>query len=107
MTKEITAITALEGRISTEHMGALNDAKSSLTHAIKAGEYLNDAKKLLPHGKFQPWIEADLPFSIRTAQNYMRAFTKKKQLLAADVADLSAAYELLTEHQPPRDVDPQ
>lgn len=102
--KEITAITALEGRISTEHFGVIEGAKASMTHAIKAGEYLEDAKKILPHGKFIEWITGNLPITERTAQNYMRVYAKKAQLLAADVPDLSSAYELLTERQPPRDV---
>ena len=40
--------------------------------AIELGGLLAEQKETLSHGEFTPWIEANLPFTDRTARNYMR-----------------------------------
>jgi hypothetical protein len=40
---------------------------------IEIGNELLAAKRHLPHGQFEDWIEAECGFTVRTAQNYMRA----------------------------------
>jgi len=40
----------------------------------KIGSLLTDAKKLLDHGEFQPWIEANFDFSYQTANNFRHVF---------------------------------
>jgi Protein of unknown function (DUF3102) len=63
---------------------------------IAIGGLLLEAKLQFRHGGFLPWVESEFDFSIRTAQNYMRAhkFATKN----ATVADLqltpSALYAL-------------
>jgi Protein of unknown function (DUF3102) len=41
--------------------------------AIAIGGLLREAKLQLRRGKFLPWVESEFEFSIRTAQNYMKA----------------------------------
>ncbi|MEI8062947.1 MAG: DUF3102 domain-containing protein [Verrucomicrobiota bacterium] len=69
--------------------------RTSLEKAITIGELLHHAKAKLPHGAWLPWIEANLPFSARTATNYMRVFDERKLINQQSAADLSSALQLL------------
>jgi hypothetical protein len=55
--------------------GWKSETRSSLRLQTKssylAGVYLNEAKKLVPHGKWEKWVEGNSPFKMRVAQNYM------------------------------------
>ncbi len=70
-------------------------ARRSLQNAIRIGELLVQQKKLLPHGEFGPWVEANLPFTQRTATNYMNAYRKRDRLKSESVSDLTSAYRVL------------
>ena len=48
--------------------------------AVRIGELLIAQKKECGHGNWLPWIEANLEFSIATAQEYMRCFDNKSLL---------------------------
>jgi hypothetical protein len=50
------------------------EIKNTAESALAIGRELNVVKKkTLPHGAFQAWVESECGFSLRTAQNYMRA----------------------------------
>jgi len=70
--------------------------KMSLDKAIRIGELLTEQKASLKHGDFTPWIESNLPFTDRTARNYMRIYQEKDQLKSETVSDLKSAYKLLS-----------
>lgn len=70
-------------------------ARQALPMAIRIGELLHEQKEALPHGQFTPWIEAHLPFSPRTARNYMRVFEHRERLKTESVSVLTDAYHLL------------
>ena len=44
----------------------------AIEHAIRAGEALIQAKQLVEHGQWLPWLRDNCKMSERTAQNYMR-----------------------------------
>ncbi len=75
--------------------------RTSLPKAIKIGELLAGIKDKLEHGQWLPWIQKNLSFSERTAQNYLRFFEEKDRLKNAAIADLplsvSGALALLSE----------
>jgi len=48
--------------------------------AIRIGEVLTDVKKSLGHGSWLPWLETNVPFSKRTANQYMRAYQNRDKL---------------------------
>lgn len=48
------------------------DFRSALEHAVRAGELLLEAKAQVGHGEWLPWLEANFPGSVRSAQGYMR-----------------------------------
>lgn len=83
-------IIALHGEI-------LQAARTSLGKALRVGELLEDVKGGLEHGEWLPWVKSNLPFSERTARNYIRVYQERDRLKSATVADLTQAYRLLEE----------
>jgi len=77
------------------HLKCMLSVKSSLEMGIDIGKKLSEQKKAMDHGTFTPWIEETLPFSVRTAQNYIKLYLKKDILLAMNIEKISEAYLLL------------
>jgi hypothetical protein len=82
-------LAALATAINAEHGAALAAARSSLEHAKAAGEMLIRAKKQCCHGKWLPWLKANVKFSERTARGYMSVARRWDEVKSATVADLS------------------
>ena len=48
------------------------EAKAQITTGfLDLGARLNEAKEMLPHGEWLPWLEREMQFSERTAQKFM------------------------------------
>ena len=62
----------LAQRINQEHQSCEESLKQGLKHALDCGKLLLEAKKLVQHGEWLPWIRENCHFSERTAQVYMR-----------------------------------
>lgn len=90
------------GKLHSEIIGHL---KTSLEKAIRIGELLSEQKAILKHGEFAHWIDANLPFTDRTARNYMRVFREKDRLKTESVSDLRSAYRVLTAPKENDDLD--
>ncbi len=75
-------LTQLAEWINTEHVSALTDARAALEHAGRAGELLAGAKAQCQHGQWLPWLKANVSFSERTAQAYMRVAKRWPELEA-------------------------
>jgi hypothetical protein len=93
-------LTALAQAANAEHAACAAALRTTLNHAIRAGELLREARALVPHGGWLPWLEANFAGSERTAQNYMRLAARQAELPDAQIrsaADLSlnAALETL------------
>ena len=72
-------------------------ARATLETAIRIGELLTEQKSSMPHGDFTAWIADRLPFTDRTARNYIRLHHERDRLKAESVSGLSDAYALLAE----------
>jgi hypothetical protein len=66
------ALTTTASTINAAHEAAQAAAHNAVAHAIKCGEHLLAVKRELGHGEFMPWLAANVTFSERTAQGYMR-----------------------------------
>jgi hypothetical protein len=59
----------LAQKINVEH----SSAQTAMQSALRAGQYLLQAKEQVPRGKWSQWLAAHCPdVSVRTAQYYMR-----------------------------------
>ena len=74
--------------------------KQTLPDIIRSGELLTQQKEKIGHGKFTQWINDNLPYSDRTARNWMRVYRKRDIFKTETVSDLTSAYQLLIEHKP-------
>lgn len=86
----LPAVADLAVQINTEHERAFGKAREALEHARRAGELLLQAKAAVDHGQWLPWLAANVAFSERTAQGYMRLAARwdTLQTKSATVADL-------------------
>ncbi len=82
--------------ICTLHNEIISIFRTSLEKAIRVGELLDLQKEQLTHGDYTPWIENNLPFTVRTAQNYVNLYKNKEILKNENVSCLSSAYKLLS-----------
>ncbi len=81
--------------------------RTSLVKAIEIGRLLTEQKEALPHGEFGRWVERNLPFTDRTARNYMRLHEERDRLKTETVSDLEEAYRLLRQPKlPPAPLSP-
>ena len=75
--------------INEAHQLALQHAASAVNYGVKVGTLLLEAKAVLPHGQWLPWLRANVVFSERTAQSYMRIAHKSPPEIRNGAADLS------------------
>ncbi len=85
-----------QDEIVSLHNQIENAMARSLQNGLRIGEILTQQKAELEHGRFVPWIAENLPFSERTARNYMMLHTRRDEIKTASVAGLNAAYRLLS-----------
>ena len=93
--------TTVELEITELHNDIAGHLQQSLDKAIRIGELLAEQKQSLKHGEFTSWIAAHLPFTDRTARNYMRLHENREKLKTETVSDLTSAYKLLTAPKEP------
>ena len=67
-----TRLDELRAGIEREHAAAAAAFRTSVDHAIRAGELLAEAKALVGHGHWLDRVDANFPASLRTAQDYMK-----------------------------------
>ena len=74
---------------------------------IELGRELIDVKARLPHGQFGPWVEAECGFTIRTAENYIKAakFVVGKNETAVSHLAPAVVYQLAAKSAPAALVD--
>ena len=88
-------------QITTLHTEVLEAVRHSLIKAIQIGDLLTQQKNELRHGEWTQWA-TDLPFDLRTAQRYMKAYANRDRIKNDNVSCLSAAYRLLEQsHEKP------
>jgi hypothetical protein len=82
------------------HHDFLENARNHLLLAKKIGEILERKKSEVKHGEWEIWVEANLSFSIRTVQYYMKINKYWDTLIntpTKSVGMLTEAIELITE----------
>ncbi len=78
----------LASRINDEH-GKVGEAfRQGYLHAAKAGDLLVEAKALLDHGEWLPWLAEHCRISRRTAQLYTR-IARNREAIEANAQDIA------------------
>ena len=91
-------LAVLADEIGQEVRQAESAWQDAVTHAINAGEKLIEAKGLVGHGEWLPWLKTSFTGSERTARNYMRLASNRQR-----VADLPTVREALSLLAPEKD----
>src|SRR4051794_24498843 len=95
----------LAAEIKIAHAGVKDAATLAAEHAINAGRALIEAKALLRHGEWLPWLKEHVGFSERTAQLYMKIVQLGfKSEMVADLGLKAAASAIAVFKDP--DYDP-
>jgi hypothetical protein len=86
-------LAALAEQIDTLHSASLSSHRKSIEQAIECGRVLTEAKALVDHGQWLPWLKANTKVDPRTAQRWMRFAKNADAVLAkcATSADLTFA----------------
>jgi DUF3102 family protein len=79
-------IASLAADIRALHTGIRRNAEQIARDAIEAGKLLIEAKSLLQHGEWEPWLREHVAIAPRTARLYMRL--ARSGLEIGNVADL-------------------
>jgi hypothetical protein len=79
----------LAEQIRAEHEATAIAMRRGIEHAIRAGDLLLEAKALLKHGQWLPWLVEHCAISERTARLYMRIARNRSAIEEnGNVADL-------------------
>jgi hypothetical protein len=106
MSNLIPHLSKLAERINAEHRQAHAALCVGLEHAKNAGALLLEAKEQCEHGQWLPWLEANVCFSIRTAQAYMRVAERWPELEAKAQGLAHLTFEQALDYlAEPRDAD--
>lgn len=65
-------LAVLAGEINRQHEAAFGAATLALKYAAECGQYLLEAKTLVAHGQWLPWLKENTTVSARQSQKYMR-----------------------------------
>jgi hypothetical protein len=81
----------LAARIVAEHTAIHGLLSDSIRRAMAAGDLLIEAKAMVQHGQWLPWLRGHCKISERTAQLYMRCAKNRIEIekKSASVADLT------------------
>jgi hypothetical protein len=90
-------------KLRTAAMTIKEKIDSSLRGLIEAGQGLLAVKKMLPHGQFLPWIEAEFGWTDRTARRLMEVadqFGSKSDIMSDLHITTTALYHLAAPSTP-------
>jgi hypothetical protein len=90
--------------INKLHNEVCEGLRTTIGKAIKIGELLKAQKRECNQGAWIPWMKANLKFSDRTANRYMRCYENRRELNPPQMADLTFAEidRMLAEPKPKR-----
>ena len=96
--------TKILAQIIALHKEITEAARATLDKAITLGELLRQEKERLGHGNWLTWLKGNVPFTERTARNYIRLYEHRDRLKSETVSDLTAAYQMLADRDRPSDL---
>lgn len=75
--------------------------RDALQKALRIGELLIEQRQRCKHGEWLPWLKANVQFTQKTANNYMRVYEARSKL--ESVSNLAEAYRLTLPRAKPPD----
>jgi Protein of unknown function (DUF3102) len=78
--------------INQLHEANCTHARQTIENAIRIGELLSIERAKRKHGEWLPYLEANIKFSRKTADNYQRIYNQRSKLV--NVTNLTEAYRI-------------
>lgn len=75
-------------------------ARATVIDIIEAGEELNNAKELVPHGEWAIWLGKHWNYTQQTATNYMNIANSKHALNLKEVGSIREALRMIADSKP-------
>ena len=101
---ESNRLPILAEEIKLAHLGVRDAARTAAQHAIDAGERLIEAKTLVAHGQWLPWLKEHCEISERSAQLYMKIVRLGfKSETVADIGIKAASKSIALDYGDPFD----
>lgn len=91
MTENSNRLPVLVAEIRRAHADVQDAANTAAERAISAGHALLEAKELVPHGEWLPWLREHCALNERTAQLYMKVARSGAKSATVAVLGLNAA----------------
>jgi hypothetical protein len=92
---KLVSINAAIEEITSLHGEVIQEARTTLRKAIRIGELLTSVKPRLGHGKWLPWLAANVPFRQETASDYMRCYQQRDKFKSGLKPNLTQAVKML------------
>lgn len=92
----VAPLETVTATISTLHTKQQEYAQKAWENALEIGRLLSETRPTLKHGEWLNWTD-QLPFSDRTARNYIRVYENRDNPKLETVSNLKEAYRLLAE----------
>lgn len=77
---QLQRLDRLAQEANEEHRAAETAARAALTHALRCGELLLQAKATMAHGRWASWLHVNFQGSVRTAQVYLHLHQNRHRL---------------------------
>lgn len=91
----VVSLDELKARVMREHNATLVAARTTIAHAIRAGEALIEIRAiLLPKEEWTDWVEKEFPLTNSQGYLYMR-LAKYKEMIPPKIESLTQADKLL------------
>lgn len=84
-------------RANQAHNFACEAGTRTIKALITCGEILFLKKQSLAHGRWLPWVRQHLDFSEKTAQNYLRVYQHRDEILQAQAQSLLGALTIISD----------
>lgn len=107
-----TQLNRIASQLREEVVEAERQYQSAVQHAIRAGELLNEARDLVPHGSWSTWLAANFDGTAGVANTYMRLAKHRAEIAHAQTITAAVAFlapakaQASTVLAAPRDPDP-
>ena len=88
------SLAQLAERIKSLHGAVIDNGKNVVRKGIEAGLALIEAKKLVGHGQWLPWLKENCGVSERRAQHYMKLAANRSKIEAAMKNEPGADFSL-------------
>ena len=88
----VSDLAAIAERIRTLDAANLSRERSTIADVIEMGRLLSEARKIIGHGGWLPWLKTEFEWDERTARRYVKAYKLSK---AVDLSGLNISVSTL------------